>query len=130
VEDKTVSIEDQPLPAQRTEEQIKADVNAHMHVLVNALGQTLMKKFQLSGNQFNALELELRVALLTEHVQLLSALVIDLSAGKYSDTSVTATMASRVESLIKTLQDSMAAPQLIVANGLPPARTMNGSKHN
>lgn len=122
-------VEDQPQPA--TDEQVaQAEMNGRMQAAVQGLGNALMRKFQLSGNQFNALDLELKVLLLVEQIQLLAALVIELSAGRHSDASLTEAMIERVDNLVAFMQKSMDGPKLVLPSRAAPARAMNGGKRN
>lgn len=125
MEEKDGLIDDQPLPPTDEQEQIAA-TNARMGVVVQDLGNALVQKFRDSGNQFNVLDIELKVLMLIENVQMLGALVIELSQGKFTDQSITETMTARVEKLVK----SMEAPSRIQVVGGALPKSMNGSKHN
>lgn len=122
---KSDAVEDQPRP----EETSSAEANMHMQAAVQGLGNALVGKFQANGNVFNALELELKCTIMGEAIHMLTALVMDLSAGKYNDTSITLTMIERIEALTKAMTESTRAPKLLLAGGALPSR-VNGSKHN
>lgn len=117
------SIEDQP------DGTAPSEVNARMQATVQALGQALVGKFQANGNQFNVLELELKVTIMGEAIHMLTALVADLSAGKYSDVSITETMIGRIGAIVEAINESTKAPKLTIASGLPSGMRANGSKH-
>lgn len=118
-------IEEQPLPVGAS-----AEANARFQTQVNAFGQALMRKFQLGGNQFNPLELELRVFVLIEQVNLLTEIIKKLATGEHTDETLTDAMALRMEAVTRNLMEALEkAPRLAIAGGTLPSR-MNGSKHN
>jgi hypothetical protein len=96
------------------------------------LANTLVHKYQLNGNTFNALEMELQVKMLIEQIQQLTLLTIELSAGKYSDATMTEGMITRVDALVALLQQQMnTGPKLVVAGAgaLPPRPLNGGGRH-
>lgn len=124
MEDSINNIEDQPLP------QPDPETNAAFQASVDELGRQLMRKFQLNGNQFNALELELRLMVLVEQVNVVTKIIQTIS-GAYSDAELTVTMTKQVAQMAKAMQDALAAAPRIVAPAGGPGPRLNGSKqHN
>lgn len=115
------SIEDQPNGTESPE------VDARMRVAVQGLGNALVGKFQANGNVFNALELELRCTIMGECLTMLTALVVEMSGGKYTDLLLTEMMTKRVDTVAKAMDESTKAPKLVIA---PSGMRVNGSKHN
>jgi hypothetical protein len=127
MEDSINNVEDQPKPAEDS-----AAAQAAFQDQVNGLGQQLMRKLQLNGNQFNGLELELRVFILVEQVNLLTKILqaaIPGAAELYSDARLTEQMTRQVALMTKTMSDELAKAPRIALAGAPPTR-LNGSKHN
>jgi hypothetical protein len=124
MQDTINNVEEQPLP-----EAGSGEDQAAFQAQVDELGRQLMRKFQLNGMQFNALELELRVFILVEQVNVLTKMLQQLLPGALTDAQLTNSMVSQVGLLAKTLEGQMAkAPRIAVAQGAP--RGLNGSKHN
>lgn len=124
MEDSVNNVEDQPLP-----DTLEAEANATFQLSVNELGQQLMRKFQLNGNQFNALELELRVFILVEQVNLLTKIIQSTPWGAgWTDQKLTEQMTGQVTLLAKTLGEQLSAAPRIAVAGAAPSR-LNGSKH-
>lgn len=120
------NVEDQPLPA----DDDGARANAAFQESINDLGRQLMRKFQQGGNQFNALELELRVFILVEQVNLLTKIIQGMTHG-YSDVKLTEQMTAQVTLLTKTLGEALTqAPRIVAAGGAPPSKLNGGSRHN
>jgi hypothetical protein len=117
------NVEDQPLP----ESGATPESNAAFQEAVQDLGQQLLRRFQLSGNQFNALELELRVFILVEQVNVLTK-IIQTITGSYDDDALTKTMTRQVGLLAKTLEAELAKAPRIALTGAPPPSRLNG-KH-
>jgi hypothetical protein len=120
------NVEDQPEPP--ADEAAVAELNSRMQDAVNKLGQALVRKFQMNGNQFNALDLEMKVLLLVESMQIVISLIVQLSGGKHTDATITETMIARVTALIQAI-DPANAPRVAVASGMPPPR-FNGRRAN
>lgn len=125
MEDSINNIEDQPKPAEDNEV-----AQAAFQEQVNEFGRVLMHKFNLNGNQFNALELELRVFILVEQVNLLTKIIqtsVPGAAELYSDTRLTEMMTRQMALMGKTMSDELAkAPRIALAGTSP---RLNGSKH-
>jgi hypothetical protein len=110
------SVEEQPVPAASPEFQ----------AAVGELGRQLMRKFQLNGNQFNALELELRVFILVEQVNMLTKIVQQATGGT-TDEAIHRQMTLQVDGLAKSLAAQLdAAPRIAIAAGAPKLN----NKHN
>lgn len=121
--DERKSVEDQP------DGTAPSEVNARMQHAVQDLGNALVGRFQANGNVFNALELELKVTIMGEAIHLLSALLVELSNGRYTDTSITETMIARLDIVSKAINDSTKGPKILIAGGAPSGMRVNGSKH-
>lgn len=120
------AIEDQPLPPSSA----SPETNARFQEQIDALFPALLRKFQLGGNQFNPVELELRFLVVNEQLNLLTEIVKGLTNGEVTDETITNAMTERVKMLTKNLIDALnSAPRLAIAGGALPPR-MNGSKHN
>lgn len=112
-------IEDQPVP-EPTPEQLQAGFQAS----IDELSKQLVRRCQASGGAVNVLELEIRVAVLTEHVNLLTR-VFQQNASGLTDAKIQEQMTAQVFLLAKTLEGQLdQLPRIAVA------RAMNGSKHN
>jgi len=126
MEKSDLNVEEQPRPS----EGASPEANARFQEKVNDLGQALMRKFQMSGNQFNALELELRLFILVEQVNVLTEIIKKFTGGEHTDESLTDAMTVRVGKLTEGLLAALnAAPRVAIAGGALPPR-LNGSKHN
>lgn len=121
------NVEDQPQPP--TDEQVAiAELNGRMQDAVNKLGQALVRKFQMNGNQFNALDLEMKVLLLVESMQIVMQLLVQMSGGQHTDASITETMVARVQALIQATDPANAPKVVLATGGLPPR--FNGNRRS
>jgi hypothetical protein len=104
----------------------QAQLDAEFQKSVDALSQQLIRKYQLNGDQFNALEVEVRLFIATEQLNVLTKIIQQITNG-YSDAQLTAQMTEQVNKLAKTFETAFAAaPRIASAAGV----RLNGSgKH-
>jgi hypothetical protein len=126
MEENLNKVEDQPQPSG---DDGLAAASAEFQQAVDGLSAKLLLKFQMNGMQFNALELEVRVLVLTEQLNVLTKIIQGVTGG-YSDAQLTRQMVGQVNQLTKTLTEALAAaPRIAIpAGGAPPK--LNGSRHN
>lgn len=86
------------------------------------LGQLLLRQAQLR-NAVDVLSLEINLRVLTEHVQILTQLIMSLTGGALTDDMVTTMLADRVNSQIQRVESELNAPQ--IARGIAALK-----KHN
>jgi hypothetical protein len=105
-----------------------SEANGHLQSAVDELGKILVRRLQMNNGQFNPLELEIRLFVAIEQVNVLSDLMKSLLP--IDDARLTELTAQRVQATTKAFQEALsAAPRLVV----PPAgagRGLNGTKHN
>jgi hypothetical protein len=127
MEDTLNTIEDQPLPEKGTDDLVTA--NASLQGAVDELGQVLFRRLQMNGGQFNPVELEVRLFVAVEQVNVLCELLKRLLPG-LDDAKLTSLTADRLKATTKLFQEQLAAaPRIALAAGAPPSK-LNGSKHN
>jgi hypothetical protein len=80
---------------------------------VNKLGAVLLKQAQANGGQIDIISLQLNMMMLTQTMQLMTALIIELSNGKYTDDSITATVNERVKEVIMGMESQLATPKIL-----------------
>jgi hypothetical protein len=121
----------EPLKTAGEEEAVATDKVAQLtptqilqHTIDNVAKQ-LMQIAQASG-QINMLEMQIQNLVAVEHLQLLTALIIDLSNGKYNDDTVTLGLAKRLSATSKILGQQIGKP--VLAQGVHRALNGNG-KH-
>ena len=94
--------------------------------LVNQLSQLMLRRCQLNQGQIDILAMEIKVTLMAEHMQLLTALIVDMSGGKYTDESVSLTMNARVAAVVQSLEESLKTPVGVRGD----LRALNGGRKN
>src|SRR5271168_4857475 len=121
MEDSINNVEDQPLPEPTMEE-----AQAAFQMSVNEFSQVLVHKLQLNGMQFNALELETRIFILVEQVNLLTKIIqqITNNSPAFSDLKLTESMTRQMGALSKAMSDELAKAPRIALDGAdgPPTR--------
>lgn len=122
MEDSSVNDKEPAPPPEMTEAQ------AVFQEQVDEFSHMLMRKLQLAGG-FNPVELECRLFILTEQLNLLTKILQTETNGNpaYSDLRLTEQMTKQMAVLTKTMGDALdKAPRIDLAG----ARRMNGAKHN